>query len=177
MNSMRILAFAALSFFFLSGCGQDSGRRTTPAQPFSARGRLVESLAVTGAYAQIANVEQLNFGGAILTKLNVPLNVTVTEAADEDVLEELFWESAKEAHLLSPAPNHCVPSLFGIHKSEGRYELRFWGWDNVGISTDCEKLIFAMRDQGLRLQLKNVKWAEVGLVRNFDVTLRPPPQP
>ncbi len=167
--ALRVFSLALLPLIF--GCGKPTGRAIQKSEPSPLRGRVFEALSYAGQFLKAPVIEHLDFGGAVLSTFTVSLSVE----GDKDVLGELFWESGKNVQILVPDPKKCVPSLFGISAVGRAFELKFWAWDNVGVSTDCEDLIYAMVKKGFHIRLSNVKYADIGLVKNFEAVLKPLP--
>jgi len=163
---------ALLVSLILFGCGDAKSpqRGGNQGQFPPQRGRVIDDFLLRATFTAPPQVEFLDFGGAVLTTLTVPLRI---DEGDLDVMRDVFWESAKSSKIIVPEAKGCVPSLFGIDPKRGDFQLKLWGWDNVGKTSACEELIQAVPEKGFEMALTNVKWADIGLVKNFQIRLAP----
>ncbi len=169
---MKML-FWACAVFLLNGCGNPKiPFRGEDSPPAPGRGRLIEFMKIKGVFTGLPNQERLDFGGASLFRLTTPIRI---DEGDLSVLSEVFWESGRGLEISLPEARKCVPSLFGIDPkrsaSGNDFVLKFWGWDNVGVTTDCEDFTHAVPIKGLQMKLKQVRYADVGLIANLEVSL------
>ncbi len=134
------------------------------------RGRVLDTFTLKAQFTATPQIEVRDFGGAVLTTLTVPLKI---EEGDLEVMRDVFWESARTMAIRLPQIKGCIPTLFGIDPKRNDYQLKFWGWDNVGVSTACENLIKQIPASGFEVELTDVKWADVGLVKKFTGVLKP----